>query len=164
MFGYKCYIYKKWQHLGKFQRRCDIGFLVSYSSKFKAYRVFNYATGLVEEIYDVEFDESNGFQGAHENLDDVGDELLREVMKNILVGDIKPKDDENDVQVIDLPSSSNVPQDDDKDERVENKDTHVSHDQMWHKLKMLMLHNLLLKWLIEEIHLYYKLKGPCWFW
>ena len=32
---------------------------------------------LVEETYDVEFDESNGSQGAHENLDDVGDEPLR---------------------------------------------------------------------------------------
>ena len=51
-------------------------------------------------------------------------------MKNIPVGDIKPKDDEDEVQVIDPPSSSNVPEDDDKDGRVENKDTHVSHDQM----------------------------------
>ena len=41
-------------------------------------------------------------------------------MKNILVGDIKPKDDEDDVQVIDPPSSSNMPQDDDKDGRVQN--------------------------------------------
>ena len=32
--------------------------------------------------------------------------------------------------MIDPPSSSNVPQDDDKDERVENEDTYVSHDQM----------------------------------
>ena len=47
-------------------------------------------------------------------------------MKNILVGDIKP----NDVQVINPPYSSNVPQDGDKDGRVENEDTHVSHDQM----------------------------------
>ena len=31
VFGCKCYIYKKWQHLRKFQRRCDIGFLVGYS-------------------------------------------------------------------------------------------------------------------------------------
>ena len=45
----------------------------------------------------MEVDESNGSQGAHENLDDVGDEPLREAMKNILVGDIKPKDDEDDV-------------------------------------------------------------------
>ena len=32
--------------------------------------------------------------------------------------------------MIDPPSSSNVPQDDDKDGRVENEDTLVSHDQM----------------------------------
>ena len=70
----------------------------------------------------MEFDESNGSQGAYENLDDVGDEPLREAMKNILVGDIKP----NDVQVINPPYSSNVPQDGDKDGRVENEDTHIS--------------------------------------
>jgi transposase InsO family protein len=58
-FSCKCCIYKKRQHLGKFQRHCDVGFLVGYSSKSKAYRVFNHATGLVEETYDVEFDESN---------------------------------------------------------------------------------------------------------
>jgi transposase InsO family protein len=36
VFGCKCYIYKKRHHLGKFQRHCDIGFLVGYSSKSKA--------------------------------------------------------------------------------------------------------------------------------
>ena len=51
-------------------------------------------------------------------------------MKNIPVGDIKPNDDEEDVQVIKPPSSSNVPQDGDKNGRVENENTHVSHDQM----------------------------------
>ena len=50
-------------------------------------------------------------------------------MKNILVGDIKPNDDEDDVQVINPPSSS-VPHDGEKDGRVENKDTHISHEQM----------------------------------
>jgi hypothetical protein len=85
---------------------------------------------LIEETYDVEFDESNGSQGAHENLDDVGDEPLREAMKNIPIGDIKPKDDEDEVHVIDPPSSSSVPQDGEKDETVENKDTQVSHEQM----------------------------------
>ena len=69
---------------------------------------------MVEETYDVEFDESNGSQGAHENLDDVGDEPLRKTMKNIPVGDIKPNDDEDDVQVINPPSSSSVPQDGEK--------------------------------------------------
>jgi hypothetical protein len=85
---------------------------------------------LIEEAYDVEFDESNDSQRAHENLDNVGDELLMEAIKNIPVGDIKPKDDEDEVHVIDPPSSSSVPQDDVKDERVVNEDTHVSHDQM----------------------------------
>jgi hypothetical protein len=85
---------------------------------------------LIEETYDVEFDESNGFQGVHENLDDVGDEPLREAMKNILVEDIKPKDDEDEVHMIDPPSSSSVPQDDGKNRRIKNEDTHVSHDQM----------------------------------
>ena len=37
-------------------------------------------------------------------------------MKNIPVGDIKPNDDEDDVQVINTHSSLNVPQDGDKDE------------------------------------------------
>jgi hypothetical protein len=50
-------------------------------------------------------------------------------MKNMPVRDIKPKYDEDDVQVINQPPSSNVPQDDDKNERVKNKDTHVSHEQ-----------------------------------
>jgi hypothetical protein len=129
VFGCKCYIYKKRQHLGKFQRHCDIGFLVGYSSKSKVYRVFNHATSLVEETYDVKFDESNGSQGVIENCDDVGDEPLREAMKNMPVEDIKPKDDEDDVQIVNPPSSSHVPKDDDKNERVENEDTHVSHKQ-----------------------------------
>src|SRR6266542_861408 len=44
VFGCKCYIYKKRQHLGKFQRRCDIGFMVGYSANAKAYRVYNEST------------------------------------------------------------------------------------------------------------------------
>ena len=109
---------------------------------------------MVEETYDVEFDESNDSQGAYENLDDVGDEPLREAVKNIPVGDIKPKDD---VQVIDPPSSSSVPQDGDKVRRVENKDTHVSHEQMVVQAQDVDAPHLLLKWSIEEIHLSYKI-------
>jgi hypothetical protein len=54
---------------------------------------------LVEETYNVKFDESNGSQGAIENCDDVGDEPLREAMKNMPMGDIKLKDDEEDTHV-----------------------------------------------------------------
>jgi hypothetical protein len=83
----------------------------------------------MEETYDVEFDETNGSQGALENLDDVGDEPLREAMKNMPIGSIKPKEDEEEVQDINMPSSSNVPHDDEKDERHANEDTFVSHEQ-----------------------------------
>jgi hypothetical protein len=48
----------------------------------------------------MEFDETNGSQGALENLDDVGDEPLREAMKNMSIGAIKPKEDKEEVQNI----------------------------------------------------------------
>ena len=64
---------------------------------------------MVEETFDVEFDESNGSQGASDNLGDVDGEPLREVLKNILMEDIKPKEEDGKVQVIDEPSSSHVP-------------------------------------------------------
>ena len=53
---------------------------------------------MVEETFDVDFDETNGSQGASDNLDDVGGEPLRDAMKNMPVGDIKPQEDD-DVQV-----------------------------------------------------------------
>jgi hypothetical protein len=129
VFECKCYIYKKCHHLGKFQRHCDIVFLLGYSSKSKAYQVFNRATSVVEETYDVEFDDTNGSQGALENLDDVGDEPLSEAVNNMPIGAIKPKEDEEEVQNIGRPSSSNVPHVDEKDERHANEDTFLSHEQ-----------------------------------
>jgi hypothetical protein len=45
------------------------------------------------------------------------------------IGAIKPKEDEEEVQNIDMPSSSNVPNDDEKDERDANEDKFVSHEQ-----------------------------------
>jgi len=49
-------------------------------------------------------------------------------MKDMPVGDIKPKEDDN-VQTIDPPSSSHVPQDEDKDVRDAHEDTQVTHEQ-----------------------------------
>ncbi|WVZ93742.1 hypothetical protein U9M48_039699 [Paspalum notatum var. saurae] len=131
VFGCKCYIYKKRQHLGKFQRRCDIGFLLGYSSKSKAYRVFNQATGLVEETYDVEFDESNGSQGAHIDVVDTDEEPLVEAMKNMPIGDIKPKEDEDELQIVNQPSSSMAPQvGSEQDKILPNEDVHVPQEQI----------------------------------
>ena len=84
---------------------------------------------MVEETFDVEFDENNGSHGASDNLDDVGGEPLRDAIKNMPVGDIKPKEDDDDVRVIDALSSSHVPQDEDKDVRDAHEDTQVTHEQ-----------------------------------
>jgi hypothetical protein len=60
VFGCKCYILRKGSRLSKFEKKCDEGFLLGYSSNSKAYRVFNKTYGIIEEAYDVEFDETNG--------------------------------------------------------------------------------------------------------
>ncbi|WVZ60555.1 hypothetical protein U9M48_010561 [Paspalum notatum var. saurae] len=91
VFGCKCFIYKK-KRLGKFEKRCDVGFFVGYASNSKAYHVFNQTTGMIEETCDVEFDETDGSQGEMFSHDDVDDEPLRDAMKNMTVGDVKPEE------------------------------------------------------------------------
>ncbi|WVZ76379.1 hypothetical protein U9M48_024357 [Paspalum notatum var. saurae] len=111
--------------------RCDISFLLGYSSKSKAYRVFNNATGMVEETYDMEFDESNGSQGAHVDVVDIDEEPLVEAIKNMPIGDIKPKEDDDEVQIVDQSSSSMAPQDgSEQDKILPNEDVHVPQEQI----------------------------------
>jgi hypothetical protein len=58
---------------------------------------------LFEEVHDVEFDETIGFQEEDENLDDVRGTQLVNAMKNMDTGDIRPRevinveDDKNQV-------------------------------------------------------------------
>jgi hypothetical protein len=67
------------------------------------------ASGTLEEIHDIKFDETKGFQDEDENLDDVRGIQLSNTMKNMDVGDIRPRqviDEEDDnIQVL---SNSNV--------------------------------------------------------
>jgi hypothetical protein len=70
--------------------------LLGYSLNSKAYRVYNQSSGLVEEISDVEFDETNGSQEEQKNLNDIGNEGLRIAMKNMTMGNVKPKDEDDD--------------------------------------------------------------------
>ena len=67
------------------------------------------ASGTLEEVHDVEFDESNSSQDENENLDDVRGIQLSNAMKNMDVGDSRPKhviDNEDDqLQVL---SNSNM--------------------------------------------------------
>jgi hypothetical protein len=74
---------KKGTRLSKFEKKCDEGFLLAYSTTSKAYRVWNLASGILEEVHDVEFDETNGFQEEDENLDDVRGTQLVNAMKNM---------------------------------------------------------------------------------
>ena len=80
----------------KFQSKCDEGFLLGYSSCSKAYRFYNKTHGIVEEVYDVEFDEINGSHDEQENLDDVRSDGLRNAMKNMSIGDVRPREEDED--------------------------------------------------------------------
>jgi hypothetical protein len=71
VFGCKCYILKKDIRLSKFEKKCDEGFLLGYSTTSKAYRVWNLISGIIEKVHDVEFDETNSFQEEDKNIDDV---------------------------------------------------------------------------------------------
>ena len=88
------------------------GFLLVYSTTSKAYRVWNLVSGTLEEVHDVEFNETKGSQDKNENLEDVRGIQLSKAMKNMDVGELRPRqmnDDEDDqVQVL---SNSNVQDD-----------------------------------------------------
>jgi nicotinamide mononucleotide adenylyltransferase len=103
---------KKDTRLGKFNKKCDEGLLLGYSTTSKSYRVWNLTSGTLEEVYEVEFDETKGSQDENENLDDVRGIQLSKAMKNMDVGKLRPRqvnDDEDDqVQVL---SNSNVQDD-----------------------------------------------------
>jgi hypothetical protein len=109
VFGCKCYILKKDTRLSKFEKKCDEGFLFGYSTISKAYRVWNLASGTLEEVHDVEFDETKGSQDENGNLDDVRDIQLLNTRKNMDVGELKPRqvnnEEDDQVQVL---SYSNV--------------------------------------------------------
>jgi hypothetical protein len=77
--------------LGKFEKKCDEGFLLGYSTTRKAYRVWNLESGTLEEVHDVEFDETKGSQDENEDLEDVRGIQLSNTMKNIDVGELRPR-------------------------------------------------------------------------
>jgi hypothetical protein len=75
--------------LSRFGKKCDEGFLLGYSTTSKAYRIWNLASGTLEEVKDVEFDETKGSQDENENLDDVRGTQLSNAMKNTDVGELR---------------------------------------------------------------------------
>jgi hypothetical protein len=102
VFGCKCYILKKGNRLSKFEKKCDEGFLLGYSTTSKAYRVWNLTNGTLEEVHNVEVDETQGSQNEAQNLDDVRGDQLSNAMKNMDISDIRTMqvDDDCDIHVI----------------------------------------------------------------
>ena len=86
--------------------------LAWYSTTSKEYRVWNLASGTLEEVHDVEYDETKGLQDENENLEDVRGIQLSNTMKNMDVGELRPRQviDEEDDQVQVL-SNSNMQDD-----------------------------------------------------
>jgi hypothetical protein len=70
------------------------------------------ASGTLEKVHDVEFDETKGSSDENENLEDVRGIQLSNTLKTMDVGELRPRqvnDDEDDqVQVL---SNSNVQDD-----------------------------------------------------
>jgi hypothetical protein len=56
----------------------------------------------LEEVHDVEFDETQRSQNKAQNLDDVRGDQLSNAMKNMDIGDIRPRqiDDDDDLHMI----------------------------------------------------------------
>jgi hypothetical protein len=125
VFGCKCYIFKKGTRLGKFEKKCNEGFLLGYSTTSKAYRIWNLASDTLEEVHDIEFDKTKSSQDENKNLDDVRGIQLSNAMKNMDVGELRPRqvNDEEDDQVQVL-SNSNIQVD------TNQASTNGSHDNV----------------------------------
>ena len=92
-------------------------------------------SGTLEEVHDVEFDETKGSQNENENLEDVRGIQLSNAMKNMDAGELRPRqvsdDEDEQVQVL---SNTNM-QDD-----TNQASTNGSHD------------NEQIKWLVHHLN------------
>jgi hypothetical protein len=117
--------------LNNFDKKCDEGFLLGYSTTSKAYRVWNLASGTLEEVHDVEFDETNGSQEEDENLDDVKGTQLANTMKRMDIDDIRPREvievEDDKVQVL---SNSNMQASGSHDQNQASSSSQVQDQQM----------------------------------
>jgi hypothetical protein len=107
VFGSKCFILIKRARNSKFAPKAVEGFLLSYDSNTRAYRVFNKSTELVEVSCDIVFDETNGSHVEQVDLDELDDEeALCVALRNMSIGDGCPKESKEPPQAQDQPSSS----------------------------------------------------------
>src|SRR5205814_7294419 len=98
--------------------------MVGYSANAKAYRVYNESTRIVEETYDVEFDESNERYGGIDGDED--EEEQRRAMRKIPKGEIKSKEDGEEIVEQSGVSST---QEEDEDKPYDTQDQDQSQGQ-----------------------------------
>jgi hypothetical protein len=83
------------------------GFLLGYDSNTRAYTVFNKSIRLVEVCYDVVFDDTNGSQVDHVDLDELNEEEASCIaVTNKSIKDVCPQVSEAPTRTQDQPSSS----------------------------------------------------------
>ena len=82
VFGCKYYILNMKDHLHKFDCKADEGVFLGYSTRSKAYRVYNKRTKIVEESMHVTFDETNPFKPRKVVIDDIDEEMQRMSLQN----------------------------------------------------------------------------------
>ncbi|GJT89345.1 putative ribonuclease H-like domain-containing protein [Tanacetum coccineum] len=81
-FGCPVTILNTIDHLGKFDGKADEGFFVGYSINYKAFRVFNNRTRIVEENLHVQFSES---VNIHCHLEFVASSLLEVIAAQLML-------------------------------------------------------------------------------
>jgi hypothetical protein len=107
VFGSKCFISVKRGRHSKFAPKLVEGFLLGYESNTRAYGIFNKSTRLVEVSCDVVFDETNGSQVEHVDLDELDDEeALCIALRNMSIADVCPQVPKEPNSTQDLLSSS----------------------------------------------------------
>jgi hypothetical protein len=90
------------------------------------------ASGTLEEVHDVEFDKTKDSQDENENLEDVRGIQLSNTMKNMDVGDLRPRqviDEEDDQVQVQVHSNSNI-QDDTNQASISGSHDNVQDQQV----------------------------------
>jgi hypothetical protein len=136
VFGSKCYILQKMLKSSKFAPKTYEGFLLTYDSNSRAYRVFNVTTGCVETTCDAVFDEINGSQKEQVDLDLVDyEEALCDALQKMAIGDVRPQDPSNQPQETSLndttASAQVLDQDNHKEDDKSNDQGQEESNDQW---------------------------------
>src|SRR5256886_9376141 len=112
-FGCKCYILNTKGNLDKFDSRSDEGIFLGYSTRSKAYRIFNKNTSSIEESLHVRFDEQLSKPVIQETIEEPINKLEDHLVEKPI--NIGTKDDEevleeiNEEDIVNIEQNTNPP-------------------------------------------------------